>query len=342
MAKPSIILILLCLAGLACESDISSASRLRRLRLLAVQAEPVSPLVGASTRLRPLVYVPAGEEVTYEWSWCPVPTSSDDGFACPLAQAGLDQIAADLGLVGVPPLNLGTSESVTFTNPFPPELLARLCAGDSVLTGLFIGAASSGMQSRVYSCAVATLPMQVMLTIRGSTTDSGVISLRLPIDQSTSGNQNPVITGLALWGAERWQTLDEAGSVVVPRDAKVKLLAGVDPAQAERYTDWQIDQNNLYIKDDSGQPIVGPTEEQLFLSWFSEGGGFETRRTGWNARALDADGVAIPFQSAVENDWTTPGHEDFPNTESILLVVVRDNRGGVAWTRAVARLADAP
>lgn len=342
MTRPLALTILFCLASVACESDISSASRLRRLRLLAVQAEPVSPRYGTSTTLRPLVYVPVGEEVSYQWSWCPVPTSSDEGFACPLAQPDLDRLAADAGLVGVPPLDLGAAESVELTNPFPPELLARLCAGDSTATALFLGGTTAGKPKRVYSCAVATLPMQIMLTIRGSTTDTGVISLRLPTDQTTLGNQNPIITGLNVLVPEPAQTLDEAGTVVVPRDTKVKLLAGVDPAQAETYVDWQIGPDNLYLKDGTGQLLLGPTSEQLYLNWYSQGGGFETRKTGWNARVLDADGEPVPFQSAIENDWTTPDREDFPDAPSTLLVVVRDNRGGVAWTRALARLAETP
>src|SRR5512138_1094172 len=108
---------LACLLG--CDDEISSASRLRRVRLLAVQAEPPNPAFAQTTRLRPLVYLPPGESVTYEWSWCPVPTSSDDGYRCPVEQPALDQLAAQLGLTDIPPLFLGNTETIDFTNPFP-------------------------------------------------------------------------------------------------------------------------------------------------------------------------------------------------------------------------------
>jgi hypothetical protein len=199
MSKLTYLLFLAFLSGLiACDNDISSPSRLRRVRLLAVQAEPPNPAFGQSTRLRPLVYLPPGESVTYEWSWCPVPTTSDDGYQCPVDQAAVDQLAALAGLTGIPPLFLGTTETIEITNPFPPALLASLCAGDAATTSLFLGSASVGKSSQVYTCAVATLPVQVMLTIRGSITDTGVVSLRLPIDEATPGNNNPVITGLSV------------------------------------------------------------------------------------------------------------------------------------------------
>ena len=181
MSRPAYFLILTLLAGLpACDEDISSASRLRRPRLLAIQAEPPNPAFGQTTVLLPLVYVPPGEVVTYEWSWCPVPTNSEDGYRCPVDQAAVDGIAARTGLAGIPPLFLGTTEAIDFTNPFPASLLADLCAGDSATTDLFLGGTSDSQNRQVYDCAVATLSVQVMLTIRGSVTDTGVVSLRLP------------------------------------------------------------------------------------------------------------------------------------------------------------------
>jgi hypothetical protein len=331
------------LLGLSgCEAEISSASRLRRLRLLAIQAEPVNPALGAATRLTPLVYVPEGESVAYEWSWCPLPTNSENGFACPIDQAALDSLAAAAGLSDVPPLALGSDETVPFRNPFPPALLASLCAGDSGTTGLFMGQAGVGKNSRTYSCSVATLPVQIMLTIRGSTTDTGVISLRLPIDESTPANQNPLLTGVSVIEPQPQRPLDEAGLVTVPRDTKVTLLAGLAPSQAETYLDWQLGPDGQYAKDSTGKEILGLVTERLTVSWFAEGGGFENRTTSWSASVLDEEGQPFPFQQAIENDWSTPETSDYGKAMSVVMVVVRDNRGGVTWTRGQARLEDAP
>jgi hypothetical protein len=312
------------------------------MRLLAVQAEPPNPTFGQPTLLRPLVYLPPGEDVSYEWSWCPVPTTSDDGYKCPIDQAAIDTLATLAGLAKIPPLSLGNTETIAFTNPFPPALLASLCAGDSTTTSLFLGSASAGKSSQVYSCAVATLSVQVMLTIHGSITDTGVVSLRLPIDETTPGNANPIITGVSVVSPEPVRLLDDTGLVTVPRDKKVKLRAGVDQAQTELYLDRQLGPDDEYLKDSAGQFILGPTTERLTVFWFSEGGGFVDRSTGWGAQDLDSNGQPLAFEAAIENEWTTPKVADYAATSSLVLVVVQDSRGGVAWTHDTATLEVAP
>jgi hypothetical protein len=343
MPRPFFALLFCLLAGTpACDDGVSSASQLRRPRLLAIQAEPPNPALGQTTELRPLVYLPPGESVTYEWSWCPVPTSSEDGYRCPVDQAAVDAITAQTGLTGIPPLSLGAEKSIRFTNPFPPALLAGLCSGDSTATDLFTGRASTGRNRLVYGCAIATLPMQVMLTIRGSTTDTGVVALRLPIDQTTAGNANPIVTGVSVVSPEPEQPLDQTGQVVVPRDTKVKLRVSIDRTQAETYLDRQLGPDDEYLKDDTGQFVLGPATERLTLSWFSEGGGFTERHSAWGAQDLDSDGQPVAFETALGNEWTTPKLDDYSTTASLVLVVVRDSRGGVAWTSGIAGLGDAP
>jgi hypothetical protein len=338
----SVLFLSLLFATGACDDGVSSASRLRRLRLLAVQAEPPNPAFGTTTRLRPLVYVPPGESVTYAWSWCPVPTRSEDGYLCPVDQAVVDQMAVLAGLAGIPPLFLGTTESIAFTNPFPAALLASLCAGDSATTGLFLGRASDGQDRPVYDCATATLPVQIMLTIRGSVTDTGVVSLRLPIDDTTPGNANPTITGVSVLSPEPVRTLDETGGVAVPRDQKITLRVGVEQTQAEVYLDRQIGPDDEYVRDSTGEFVLGPRTESLAVFWYAEGGGFAQRRTGWNARDLDSHGQPLALAAATQNEWTTPKTDDYAATSSLVLVIVQDSRGGVAWTRAAATLESAP
>jgi hypothetical protein len=339
MQKITCVLALTFLTGLiACDNDISSASQLRRVRLLAVQAEPPNPAFGESTRLRPLVYLPPGESVTYEWSWCPVPTSSADGYRCPVDQAAVDNLAVLAGLTGLPPLFLGTTETIEFTNPFPPSLLASLCKGDSAAIRLFLGNASEGKTHQDYTCTLATLPVQVMLTIRGSITDTGVLPLYLPIDETTPGNQNPVITNVSVISPEPVRILDDTGLTTVPRDRKVKLHAGVDITQAEVYLDRLVEKDGAFLKDSAGQNLVGPTRERLTLLWFSEGGGFIERRIGWSARDLDENGQPLSLNVAIENEWITPKVDDYAASSSMVLVIVYDSRGGVSWTSGGATL----
>ncbi len=334
LRRPWPLVLCLLVALPACDDDISSTSQLKRLRLLAVQADPPNPRFGEATVLRPLVYLPPGEgAVTYAWSWCPVPTQSQNGYVCPVDQAAVDAIAAQAGLGALPPLDLGTGDTVTFTNPFPAPLLASLCAGDSAATQLFAGA--------VYNCAVSTLPVQVMLTIRGSTTDTGVVSLRFPIDDEP-GNQNPAITDISVLSDEAVTPLDQVGTVLVRRNAEVKLRVALDPVHSETYLDKQVGPDDEFVRDEAGQFVLAPTRERMTVSWFAEGGGFQERSTSWSVKDLDSDGRAMQFTTVTDNPWTTPKVDDYGLASSLVLVVVRDNRGGVSWTQAVAGLEETP
>jgi hypothetical protein len=62
-----------------------------------------------------------------------VPTSADNGFECPIDQAGFDQMLG-LGPGQAPSLDLGIGETATLTNLFPPETLAALCTGNADVT----------------------------------------------------------------------------------------------------------------------------------------------------------------------------------------------------------------
>jgi hypothetical protein len=256
-------------------------------------------------------------------------------------QTAVDALAAQAGLVDLPPLVLGNTETIDFTNRFPPALLASLCAGDSSTTELFLANTTADQGRRVFGCAPATLPVQIMLTIRGSITETGVVSLHLPIDGSTPGNSNPIIKGINVL-PEGSGVLDETGSALVPRDAKVRLRAEVEEAQSEVYLDKQVGPSGDFVKDSAGQFILAPTRERLRLSWLSEGGGFVDNAAEWGAGDLDSKGQPILLSSVIENDWSTPKIEDFPAATSLVVVVVRDNRGGVSWAQGSATLGGTP
>lgn len=53
----------------ACDDDLSPYNRLDKLRVLAIQGEPVDLRPGGAVTLTPLVYAPPGHGVTLRWSW---------------------------------------------------------------------------------------------------------------------------------------------------------------------------------------------------------------------------------------------------------------------------------
>ncbi len=224
------------LALLGCSNgDFNRPELLNRPRILAIQAEPPQPTLGASTTLRALVYLPpapaaAGScatgsaSATYRWSWCPLPTTSSNGYVCPIDQNGMDQLFSALGLGPAPLLDLGTGETATFVNPFPAQLLFGLCRGDVSLlpastdAGAAVGG-SGARQSSAFTCDLSAgddtshpessrpvgFPITISLTVTppcATTTLPAVFTMHLPTDDSIPGNQNPVPRGISV--ASHW------------------------------------------------------------------------------------------------------------------------------------------
>ncbi len=230
------------LALLGCNNNsFNTPQLLKAPRVLAIQAEPPQPSVGTSTTLRALIYLPpvhsdaaicAGVDpaAQYHWSWCPVPTSSSDGYKCHVQQADVDALARQLGLgqaLQVDPatgeIDLGTGETATLTNPFPAQILDGLCTGAiNVFPKPDAGAGSAtpdgGGGPTMFDCDLdqsgqPRFGYPVTITLRytppcGSPpqdnfgpTLTTVFTVLLPRDDSTPGNQNPVVGGIqATWG----------------------------------------------------------------------------------------------------------------------------------------------
>src|SRR5579871_6965029 len=91
---------LLAAAGLGgCGASFDSPTLLTKLRLLALQAEPVNPAEGDTTTLTPLVYSPsaATDALQFSWSWCPVLGQANDGYVCPISFGDASAMLAAAG-----------------------------------------------------------------------------------------------------------------------------------------------------------------------------------------------------------------------------------------------------
>jgi len=340
--SPCLIVPLLALAlanTVGCGEELTPKTKLKSPRILAVQADPVNPGVGESSTFTPLVYLPPGETAAYSWSWCPVPTNPDDGYLCPLDQAGLDALTAALGLAGVPPLDLGTDSTAVFTNPFPTALAAAVCANDPAVLQVLYGvaaAAGSGATPGLFECGLATMPVQIKLVLLGATDiDVGVFSLNVPIDDTTPRNLNPVVRGLWDMTTPPGVRVDDVGSVIVPIGAEVEVAVDMDETVSETILDRITLPDGEYQRDAAGNLVLGPSRERITVSWFKERGGLDKGSTGFNIKARDAQGNPIPFDVARKNTWTAPEEAAAVGTTARLIAVVRDGRGGVAWTSGV-------
>jgi hypothetical protein len=313
-APAALVLVLVLVLGAAgCGGgDFAPPTRLDRLRVLALRARPVNPPAGTATALDTLVYTPAGSAaVQHAWSWCPVAGRATE-TVCPVNDDQLRAIAAAAGVPSPPPLLLGNEPSQELANVFPPALLQQLC--HSGLAGTARPDCRGGFPVRVF--------------VRVTSADAEVTAttvIRLPLDAASPGNQNPVLTGVVAGAAGQHRPLDAGGQVELPRLQDIPLEVSTTEASAEE----------VLTDPDPGGGQPQPRRERLTLSWFAELGELDEEQTG----VLPG---ANAFGEALRNRWTLPGSWEPTADRTRLIVVARDDRGGVGWTTALVRLAVTP
>jgi hypothetical protein len=294
------------LAGLlcvACSNDFVPYNRLTKLRVLAIASEPPGPAMGETATLTPLVYTPAGDPpVSFAWTWCPAPGPATQGYPCLVTEADLAQ-----GGVAAPSFDLGHGPTATFQNTVDPAILQRLCGG---ITG-------SGDKP---DCSNG-FPVQVRLTVNDQLT--AVVTLNLRFDPATPVNRNPRLQGLAAVLDGGPQPIGDTPQLVFPRQVDTAIRADVPLEDAESYQ--------------PADAVAGaaPVRERVTLSWFVESGDPDDGRTGFIENVTT-------FESAVTNKWKPASDKDYPADSARIIVVVRDDRGGVAWRGGAVRLGAAP
>lgn len=144
----------LLLAPLGCGREFEPYWRVNTLRVLAIQSDPVTLKQGETAELSAIVFAPPGEEVRYEWSWCPVRTTAQNRYECPITRENLGEwlsgaapgaqgsapgdVGADAGDAGDEPpaipqalanieFDLGNEPTARLTNQFPAPLLLASC-----------------------------------------------------------------------------------------------------------------------------------------------------------------------------------------------------------------------
>jgi hypothetical protein len=289
-----------------CGADFDPYNRLTKLRVLAIRSEPPAPAAGETAILTPLLYIPDGDPpVAFQWSWCPAPGSASEGYPCLVTAAELAQ-----GGASVPPFELGSGATAAFMHTVDPALLQGLCGG-------IPGALDKP------DCA-GGFPVQVKLTLTSASAQvTTVLTLRLRFDPSDPPNRNPRVDGLEAMLEAGPQPIGDEPAVVLPRQTNTTVRAAVPEEDAERYPGL----------DAAGDPAE--VRERLTLSWFVESGDLDDGRTGFIEGVTD-------FATAVTTRWKPASEKDYPRDASRIVVVVRDNRGGVAWRTGAVRLGAAP
>ncbi len=306
-----LVLGLLSAALAGCGASFDSPTLLTKLRLLALQSSPVNPAPGETATIAPLVYSPSDQPLAFRWSWCPLLGDANQGDVCPISYDDATAMLASSGVTApLPPYDLGAATTAAFTNPFPPDALAGLCA--------------AGFDGQTLDCRNG-FPIRVSVRVtQAAAQQVGTTVVRLPLAAGAVSNANPVPGALSVGSTSQdAQVLDDAGSVSVPRLRDSPLHVAIDESQAETYLGAGLDGG------------IATLRETLLFSWFAEVGDFDNTRTLFIDGSNDLGGQST-------DKWKPPATRVDPRPTSRLIVVVRDDRGGVGWTTAAASLAATP
>jgi hypothetical protein len=293
--------------------DQALFSELDRLRVLAVRSEPADLLVGEVATLSALTFEPQRRELDYAWSWCPSRQELADGGACRIEEADLQRAWDALGTdQELPPYDLGTNPEAQLKHVFGTEVLSPLCAA--------LSAGEDDAEQALLSCLLG-LEVSVSLTVRSAeeevTAVKRLVLLAEEID-ATERNQNPAPTGELLVRDIAEDRLIETGEAL---------------ALGHEYD------LTLVLDESVSEPFPGERRrETLVLSWFATDGSFPSGDGfgdgggpfggGGEERTTFVDGEN-DFSALLGNRWLLPRTLDA--SESTLVLVLRDERGGVGW-----------
>jgi len=294
------------LAG--CRDDFAPYNRVEGLRVLAVRADPASPAPGDLVTLTTLVAAPAGQAVSYTWSFCPLLGDPATGFACLVDEADLrldlDATVPDSS-ADLPAFDLGHESTATFRYSLAPLLLLGICneLGEDAVAGPSLACAQS-------------FPAGIKLTVEsGGATITAVKIVPLRYDPEDPENHNPAVEGIDARVGDRSVTLDDRGGQTLLAGYTHPLAARVPPAGAEAVS----------------TPEGGTRRERLLFTWFVDAGETEAERTRF------VDGV-LSLDAASQNRWTLPDRAGSRANAARLWLVVHDDRGGVGWRAVTIRV----
>lgn len=301
----------LCTLGftISCGSDFTPVTRLEKLRVMALRAEPPRINPDESTQLSALLFTPTPETIAYSWSWCPFTTSATQNYACAIQegefQTLVNEVLPEEDRFTVPSYALGTTPSVEFTHSMTPHALSALC--EAMLAG------ELPKFARLPDCSTS-FPITIKLVAK--TQDDEVIAIKtvdLKYETSAPDNANPL--------------LGEVYATASDNEAEVRAIPADNELSMMRSTEYQLrivaptEAAETYIAAD-GSSIT----ERLVVSWFVEAGDLQwIRSTFAPDEASGSDG----FEAF--NHWSLPDSDLYGAGQARIYTVIRDDRGGTNW-----------
>ncbi len=285
----------------ACGSDFDPYNRINSLRILAVRAEPPFVASGEGATLEALVFSPDAGPIAYAWSWCPLRGNQDNAHACLVTE---EELSAQISAGQVPiSYDLGTEPAAELDYLAPPEALAAICDG-------------TGAGGYVPTSCELGFPVSVGLTVtQGEAEVRAFKEVILRLGPDDADNTNPRLEGLEVETGAAGAPLAVAPPLTrLRRGAEIDLVARVPASAAE-----------TFVRDGADE------RERLALTWFVQAGDTDSERTTF----IDGE---VGFDMLERNVWQLPERAEYDGEQAAVIVVLRDNRGGVDWLERAVEL----
>lgn len=285
--------------------DLSPSWRIDKLRLLAIQAEPPEVEPGATVRFSALIVDPGDTSGTTIWLACP-PDPDDPGaigFGC---QIDPNVDFSDLDAEALTEAGLiGVEPFLPPVYVVPPNILDSLDA-DERAEGLYVLVQAAALPGDALELAADTAASATEI-------DFNAVEVgykRLVVSEADTPNRNPKIRHMSVDG------------VTIPPEATVE----VDPEQEYTIGVTMVDGTVEAYSYTNASGVTEPRVEEPYLHWYTDGGTMVEELTLW------------PYFDAT---WESPKADD-PVRSGTIWTVVRDRRGGMAWSQLRWRLRGEP
>jgi hypothetical protein len=304
----------------SCGASDAPYNRLDKLRVLAVRAERPSLRPGEATLLEALVYTPDDAPVDYHWSYCPVRGGAGDGYRCLVTPTQLEASLLSAGIEGVSvDFGLGEAPSAQFSYQLPADFLRSLCQASAAAVTSSSGGAAP---------ACASLTVSVDLVVRsGGAEVHAIKDLELLLDAEGEVNANPSVTGVRFG---RRPTAAKDAALIATGEPLSALKRGEN---YDLYAEIPESAAETYAHTPTAARPETEARERLTLTWFVEVGDTRSMRTSF----LDGQNA---FANLLANTWQPPFGDEFTGPGSRLILVIRDERGGVSWLTERVQFSD--
>ena len=348
MCAAVLAVVFVAVATAGCPPDFSPYWKVDKLRVMAIQADPVVAKQGEPVTFSALVWAPDDQQIDYDWSWCPVHPPADDGYECPMDELDFDPEAEsnannddeddDNGDSDEDPLDLGDEETATFTNPFSEQQVRAFC--EAIVAEVLDETDNEELVEMLPSDCEEGWEVSVRLEV--SSGDEEIIaSKRFTLwggDEDYNKNPEfdrmqarpyapedlPQFIEVAGWDIaesadhdDQWVTIPDDEPLDVVENSPLQLRSLVDPDSVLEFTPSTADE---------------PREESFDYRWFTTAGPLASSSSSYfpgsntledasntvhqmDGQQLDDDCTAFDDGACIIELWT----------------VVRDTRLGVDW-----------